>query len=81
MNNLVDDSREHINRCFFLNEPRSLHPHGYPIRTLSPSQQCDCYGYEPWPGTNVRIFQYIPFFQYDTNQHIFNVKYTVFMVE
>ncbi|KAK0077592.1 hypothetical protein PV325_003697 [Microctonus aethiopoides] len=49
-------ARENLNRCFLLNKPRSLHPHGYPMRTLSRLQQCHCYGYEHWPGTNPRKY-------------------------
>ncbi|KAK0084350.1 hypothetical protein PV325_007186 [Microctonus aethiopoides] len=33
------------NHCFLLNHPRSLFPYGQPIKTLTPSQQCICYGY------------------------------------
>ncbi|KAK0168511.1 hypothetical protein PV327_002302 [Microctonus hyperodae] len=40
-------SRTNRNRCFLLNTPRSLYPHGNIMRTLSPSQQCRCYGFEP----------------------------------
>ncbi|KAK0090417.1 hypothetical protein PV325_000699 [Microctonus aethiopoides] len=39
-------SRTNRNRCFLLNSPRSLHPHGTIMRALLPSQQCRCYGYE-----------------------------------
>ncbi|KAK0180215.1 hypothetical protein PV327_005881 [Microctonus hyperodae] len=49
-------AREHRNRCFLLNEPRSLHPHGYPMRTLSRFEQCHCYGYEHWPVNNPREY-------------------------
>ncbi|KAK0180218.1 hypothetical protein PV327_005884 [Microctonus hyperodae] len=47
-------AREHRNHCFLLNEPRSLHPHGYPMRTLSRLEQCHCYGYKHWPIKNLR---------------------------
>ncbi|KAK0071543.1 hypothetical protein PV325_012715, partial [Microctonus aethiopoides] len=35
------------NRCFLLNEPRSLHTFGIPRKTLSVKDQCTCYGFEP----------------------------------
>ncbi|KAK0180216.1 hypothetical protein PV327_005882 [Microctonus hyperodae] len=54
--NLKKFAKDHRNRCFLLNEPRSLHPYGYPMRTLSRLQQCDCYGYEHWPVTDPREY-------------------------
>ncbi|KAK0173612.1 hypothetical protein PV328_006782 [Microctonus aethiopoides] len=39
-------ARENRNRCFLLNSPRSLLPRGHPIKTLLPSEQCRCYGFE-----------------------------------
>lgn len=35
------------NRCFLLNYPRSLHPFGRPVRSISSSHQCACYGFTP----------------------------------
>ncbi|KAK0179010.1 hypothetical protein PV327_007837 [Microctonus hyperodae] len=36
---------ENPNRCFLLNKPRSLHPLGTPIISLSPCGQCQCFGF------------------------------------
>ncbi|KAK0168509.1 hypothetical protein PV327_002300 [Microctonus hyperodae] len=38
---------ENRNRCYQLNTPRSLHPYGVPMRSLLPSIQCLCYGFQP----------------------------------
>ncbi|KAK0173613.1 hypothetical protein PV328_006783 [Microctonus aethiopoides] len=43
---------ENRNRCYLLNTPRSLHPYGVPIRSLWPSIQCLCYGFQTRRSTN-----------------------------
>ncbi|KAK0180137.1 hypothetical protein PV327_005809 [Microctonus hyperodae] len=39
-------ARTNRNRCFLLNHPRSLFPRGQPIKSLTPLQQCICYGFD-----------------------------------
>ncbi|KAK0091695.1 hypothetical protein PV326_002844 [Microctonus aethiopoides] len=46
-NELQRYARFNKNHCYLLNYPRSLYPYGHPIPSLSPADQCICYGYEP----------------------------------
>lgn len=56
MEKRLSDFRGNRNRCYLLNTPRSLHPYGVPIRSLLPSIQCLCYGFQPRDTTNVCYF-------------------------
>ncbi|KAK0091704.1 hypothetical protein PV326_002832, partial [Microctonus aethiopoides] len=42
---LKEFTRANRNRCFLLNEPRSLHPLGTRIISSSPCRQCRCFGF------------------------------------